>query len=143
MIRELTSKDAQDLIGLLQELGEQGHNILNLEAHLGTIQTNENTYFFGYQENSRIVAICTIAKIESLTYNQRPFVVIESLYVLKEFRNKGIAKSLIHFAIQQAHSWNCYKIILETSSQQPWKHKFYENSGFSKGEKTAFIKRFN
>jgi GNAT superfamily N-acetyltransferase len=62
--------------------------------------------------------------------------------VLDTIRSKGIGKQLVRHAMAQAEKWNCYKVILETGSKDEWKLRFYDSCGLTRGNKTAFMKRF-
>jgi hypothetical protein len=44
-------------------------------------------------------------------------------------------------AVQIAGQSGCYKVMLMTGSKKDETLRFYENCGFNRNEKTAFIKR--
>ena len=54
---------------------------------------------------------------------------IEDVVVDKEWRGKGIGKTLIDHLIGMAHLQNCYKIILDCSEENIG---FYSKNGFEK-----------
>jgi len=83
-----------------------------------------------------------LGRVEGLSKACRPFAVIENVVVLDSIRSRGIGKQLVGRAIAQAQKWNCYKVILETGTQEEWKLRFYDKCGLSRGGKTAFMKRF-
>jgi len=97
---------------------------------------------FGYEQDRRIVGTCTLGRVEGLSKECRPFAVIENVVVLDSIRSQGIGKQLVYHAISQAEKWGCYKVILETGTQDEWKLRFYEKCGLTRGGKTAFMKRF-
>ncbi len=84
-----------------------------------------------------------VVRIDGLSYNCRPFAIIENLVTDQEHRQNGYAKEVVTRAIDIAKDWNCYKVILETGTQQKWKWQFYRDCGLNQGEKTSFIKRFS
>ena len=143
MIRPVNETDCTDISHLILQL-DPDDTIPNvsLKEKIGEINAMQHMRLFGYEEDKKIIGMCTIGKIEGLSQNIRPFAVIENVVVNDSFRCRGIGKKLVLHAIDQAMQWNCYKVILETGSRNEWKLKFYENCGFTKGEKTAFIKRF-
>jgi len=91
----------------------------------------------------RIVSSVTLIVVENLTYNVRPYSIIENVVTHVDFRGKGYAKQLMGRACEIAAEMGCYKIMLMTGSKLDSTLGFYEGCGFDRNEKTAFIKRIN
>lgn len=89
----------------------------------------------------RVVSSVTLIVIENLTNNLRPYALIENVVTHSGHRGKYYATSLMDRANDIAAGFGCYKIMLMTGSKQDSTLRFYENCGFDKNEKTAFIKR--
>jgi GNAT superfamily N-acetyltransferase len=144
MIRVITEHDAFEMAELIRQLASS-----TAEIHTETIRSKilemaqlDHLQVFGYEQDGRIVGTCTLARVEGLSHGYRPFAVIENVVVLDSVRSKGIGRQLVRHAIDQAQTWDCYKVVLETGTTQEWKLKFYESCGLTRGSKTAFIKRF-
>jgi len=145
MVREINERNVHETAMLIKELSSSPDivvNIYELKEKINEINRNKNVLLFGFEEEDKIVGMFTLGIVQGITYNFKSFAVIENVVVRSTFRNRGIGKKMINHAIELARRLNCYKIILETSSKEGWKHLFYENCGLLKGEKTAFIKRF-
>ena len=88
----------------------------------------------------RIVSSATLIVIENLTRNLRPYAVIENVVTHADFRGRHYATQLMCRASEIAGENGCYKIMLLTGSKKDSTMRFYENCGFNKNDKTAFIK---
>ena len=147
MIREISEQDARDMAELIRQLSPSDVNVTEnivsaLKAKISVMAELEHMKIFGYELDGRIVGSCTLGRVEGLSKECRPFAVIENVVVLDSIRSQGVGKQLVCHAIAQAEKWNCYKVILETGTQEEWKLRFYEKCGLSRGGKTAFMKRF-
>jgi GNAT superfamily N-acetyltransferase len=147
MIREISKQDACDMAELIRQLSPSDVSITEnmvsaLMAKISAMAELNHMKIFGYELNGRIVGTCTLGRVEGLSKECRPFAVIENVVVLDSIRSQGIGKQLVCHAIAQAEKWNCYKVILETGTQDEWKLRFYEKCGLTRGGKTAFMKRF-
>ena len=94
----------------------------------------------GEAEN-RVVSSVTLIVIENLTKNLRPYGLIENVVTHADYRGKHYAADLIKKANDIAMGFGCSKIMLLTGSKKDSTLRFYENCGFNRQEKTAFIKR--
>ena len=147
MIREISEQDARDMAELIRQLSPADVNVTEnmvsaLKAKIAAMVELEHMKIFGYELDGKIVGSCTLGRVEGLSKECRPFAVIENVVVLDSIRSQGIGKQLVCHAIAQAEKWNCYKVILETGTQEEWKLRFYEKCGLTRGGKTAFMKRF-
>lgn len=147
MIREINEQDARDMAELMRQLSPSDVSVTEdmlseIRARIIAIAELDHMKIFGYEQHGRIVGTCTLDRVEGLSKGCRPFAVIENVVVLDSTRSQGIGKQLVCHAMAQARQWNCYKVILETGTQDEWKLKFYEKCGLTRGGKTAFMKRF-
>jgi GNAT superfamily N-acetyltransferase len=147
MIREVNTRDARDMAELMRQLNPSGVSITDemvemIKAKISALAQLEHMKVFGYEQDGRIVGTCTLGRVEGLSKGCRPFAIIENVAVLDTIRSQAIGKKLVCHAIDEAEKWNCYKVILETGTEDEWKLRFYETCGLSRGGKTAFMKRF-
>ena len=89
-------------------------------------------------EVGRLVSSVLIT--ENLTHNLRPYALIENVVTHADFRGRGFATELMNRAGELAVERGCYKIMLLTGSKKDSTLKFYENCGYNRDDKTAFIK---
>ena len=73
----------------------------------------------------------------------KPFMVIENVVVLKEFRKQGIAKRLMVQLEKRAVELNCSMIIFVSSAHRIGAHKLYESLGFGVDKVNGYRKRLH
>ncbi|WP_458204906.1 GNAT family N-acetyltransferase [Haladaptatus sp. NG-SE-30] len=91
------------------------------------------------EDDGRLVSSCVLSITENLTRNARPFGLIENVITHEDRRGHGFGKRCLEKATEMAEKRDCYKVMLLTGSDTQWKHEFYEECGFDKGEKTRFV----
>ena len=146
-IREASLNDIQDLQELyLKHLTQKPPQVPLLDINkwtelLKTLMADPDYYLLVGELNSKVVASVTLIVIRNLTHNLRPYALIENVVTHNNYRNKGMASALMNKASEIAENNNCYKIMLMTGSKQESTLYFYENCGFNRYEKTAFLKK--
>lgn len=143
MIREIV-KD--DLDGLLQLYTHLHHNPLpapspDLSALWHEILEDENHHIIVATVDEKIVSSCVCVIIPNLTNGQRPYALIENVVTNPCYRKRGFAGLCLNYARDIALRKNCYKIMLLTGSKLESTLQFYEQAGYDRNEKTAFIQR--
>lgn len=93
------------------------------------------------ETDGRVVSSVTLIVIENLTHNLHPYAIIENVVTHADFRGKYYATELMNKASEIAAGFGCYKIMLLTGSKREETLRFYENCGYNRHDKTAFIKR--
>ena len=141
MVREMLSEDFDNLMELYtqlheNQLPEKTDEVVQLWKK---ILNDKNHHIIVAEENGKIVSSCVCIIIPNLTHNQRPYVLIENVVTHKEHRKKGLATSCLNYAKEIALRENCYKLMLLTGSKKQSTLNFYEEAGYNKNDKTAFI----
>ncbi len=141
MIREITKNDFDGLLTLYMQLHgnpfpEKNEDVMKL---WNTILNDENHHIIVTEEDGKIVSSCVCIIIPNLTHNQRPYAFIENVITDCNYRKRGLATACLDFARDIAVKENCYKLMLLTGSKEERTLKFYENAGYNKNDKTAFI----
>ena len=77
--------------------------------------------------------------IPNLTHNHRSYAVVENVVTDEKYRKRGFARACLDYAKELAIKENCYKLMLLTGSKKESTLKFYEEAGYNKNDKTAFI----
>lgn len=88
-----------------------------------------------------VVGTCTVDLCANLSWGGRPYGMVENVIVSRGYRNQGIGKRLLGFAVDYSRDAGCYKVCLMTGSSDPAVHPFYEGVGF-RGDKVGFQVRF-
>jgi ribosomal protein S18 acetylase RimI-like enzyme len=87
--------------------------------------------FWGYFENSRLVGYSQTA--DGYFYKKRHIAYLYEVYVIPEFRRKGIASNLVNYIIDKLKSLpEIEKIELKVNSRNKNAIGFYEKIGFNK-----------
>lgn len=141
IIREIVKEDFSRLMELYMQLGdnpmpEETPQIMELWNRV--LQDN-NHHIIIIEEEGKIVSSCVCVIIPNFTHNQRPYAFIENVVTDKECRKKGFATACLNYAKEIAVKESCYKLILLTGSKKESTLNFYEQAGYNKKDKTAFI----
>lgn len=62
--------------------------------------------------------------------HEKPFALIEDVYVEKVYRGQGWGSRLVKEAISEAKKRECYKIIMTSRSSNSSIHQWYSKMGF-------------
>ena len=141
MIREIAEKDLDGLLRLYMQLHDNPFPEKN-DRVLGvwkSILDDKNHHLIVAEENGEIIASCVCVVIPNLTRGQRPYAFIENVITDKDHRKKGYATACLNFAREIAVRENCYKMMLLTGSKEKGTLDFYEQAGYNRNDKTAFI----
>ena len=144
-IREAVKTDLKQLVELYTQL----HNNTmpkfddRLEKLWADILDDKNHHVLVGVVGNKIVSSLVIIIVPNLTHEQRPYALCENVITHFEHRNRGYAMKLLDFAKAIAEKENCYKIMLMTGSKNKKVLSFYENAGYNREDKTAFIKWLN
>ena len=141
MIREIIESDFDNLLRLYMQLHdnpfpEKNNRVLGI---WNRILNDENHHIIVAEENGLLVSSCVCVIIPNLTRGQRPYAFIENVITDKNYRKKGYATACLNFAKEIALKENCYKMMLLTGSKEKGTLNFYEQAGYNKNDKTAFI----
>ncbi|MCI8966956.1 MAG: GNAT family N-acetyltransferase [Lachnospiraceae bacterium] len=141
MIREITENDFDRLLRLYMQLHdnpfpEKSERVL---AVWNNILADENHHIIVAEEDGNIVSSCVCVIIPNLTRGQRPYAFVENVITDEKYRKKGLATACLDYARELAQRKNCYKMMLLTGARQESTLRFYEQAGYNKNDKTAFI----
>ncbi len=141
MVREITENDLERLLKLYNQLHdnqmpELTKDLLDL---WNNIMNDVNHHIIVAVEDGQIVSSCVCVIIRNLTRNQRPYAVIENVVTDIEYRKRGLATACLNYAKELAVKENCYKLMLLTGSKSESVLSFYEQAGYNRNDKTAFI----
>ena len=141
MIREITEKDFDGLLSLYMQLHDNPFPDKDerVIAVWNNILNDKNHHIIVADENGALVSSCVCVIIPNLTHEQRPYALIENVITDIKYRKKGYATACLNFAEEIARRENCYKMMLLTGSKSEDTLRFYEQAGYNRNDKTAFI----
>ncbi|MEM8830599.1 MAG: GNAT family N-acetyltransferase [Cyanobacteria bacterium P01_G01_bin.19] len=64
--------------------------------------------------------------------HDRPFGLMEDVYVNESYRGQGIGSKLVAKVIAVAKESNCYKLIATSRTSRPKVHQLYQRLGFDR-----------
>ena len=141
MVREVRKEDLDALLNLYLFLHEDSIPEMNehLEKTWNQIIEDPNHHLIVNEIDGKIVSSCVCVIIPNLTRNVRPYAFVENVVTHADYRGRGLARECLNYAKEISEKENCYKMMLLTSSKKSETLRFYENSGYNSGDKTAFV----
>ena len=141
MIREITEQDLNGLLTLYMQLHDNPmpESTPELQILWKQILNDANHHIIIAEEDGKIVSSCVCVIIPNLTHNQRPYAFVENVITDEAYRKRGLATACLNYAKAIAQKENCYKLMLLTGSKKESTLNFYEQAGYNKNDKTAFI----
>lgn len=141
-IAGLTSSDLDDLLRLYKHLHPEDeplparpvveavwHDMLALPGH----------HLLGARRGGELVGSCAIQVVPNLTRGARPYGLIENVVVHPDHRRRGMGARLLEHALDLAWDAGCYKVMLQTGTQNAYTRDFYSRVGFDGGTKRGFV----
>lgn len=141
MIREIREDDFEGLMRLYMQLHdnpmpERTAEIMEL---WNRILNDRDHHIIVAEEDGEIAASCVCVIIPNLTHGQQPYGFVENVITDRRYRKRGLATQCLNFAKELAVRENCYKLMLLTGSKEESTLHFYEQAGYNRKDKTAFI----
>lgn len=141
MIREINENDFDGLMQLYMQL--HGNPFPEKDGEImalwNRILNDKDHHIIVAEEDGHIVSSCVCVIIPNLTHNQQPYAFVENVITDEAYRNRGLATQCLNYAREMAEKDNCYKLMLLTGSKKESTLKFYEQAGYNRKDKTAFI----
>lgn len=141
-IRLLESHDLQPLLALYTHLHEHDDQLPPqpaIEAVWSEALANPRIHYFGGFAADNLVTSCTLTVIPNLTRGCRPYGVIENVVTHAVHRGQGWGKAVLTHALGEAWRQRCYKVMLLTGRRDEGTLRFYEQAGFDRQGKQAFV----
>lgn len=141
MIREINKDDYDGLMKLYMQLHDnpfppKDEKMLNL---WNRILNDKDHHIIVAETDGRIVSSCVCVIIPNLTHGQQPYAFVENVVTDENYRKQGLATKCLDYARKLAVKENCYKMMLLTGSKSEETLNFYEQAGYNRKDKTAFI----
>ena len=141
-IRELQAAELNSLLSLYAHLHERDDPLpplAEVEAVWAEAQADPRIKYFGGFSEGALVSSCTLAVIPNLTRACRPYGLIENVVTHVAHRGQGWGKAVLAHALGEAWRQRCYKVMLLTGRKDEATLRFYEQSGFDRHGKQAFV----
>lgn len=136
--RKLIAADYADALLLYEELiGEVG---VASQTQFIEVLNHKGTSIWGADQSGKIVSIATLHLLPNMTYDGRPYALIENVVTLKTKQKQGFGRGVMTAIINAAWDADAYKIML-LSGKNTGAKGFYEALGFSDDGKHAMMLR--
>ncbi len=141
MVREITRNDFDQLMKLYTQLHDNPmpEKTSNLIELWNRIIDEKDHHIIVAEVDGKIVSSCVCIIIPNLTHNQQSYALIENVITDVNYRKKGYATECLKYAKEIALKENCYKVMLLTGSKNESTLRFYEQAGYNRNDKTAFV----
>jgi N-acetylglutamate synthase-like GNAT family acetyltransferase len=133
-IRKAIKADLPRIVELLSQLSlESPREDLshNYAAAFEAVEADSRQQLLVLEAEQGIVGTLVLVIVPNLSYQGRPWAVIENVVVDNAARGGGYGEQLVRYAIELARQANCHKIGLTSNKQRPEAHRFYERLGFT------------
>lgn len=145
MIRELARDDLDPLLELYRQFGHDDDPVVErgvLEATWREICESPGVLHLGLFEDEALRAAAHVSITPNLTRGAHPYAVVENVVTDQAHRRKGHGRRVMEALIDACGERGCYKIMLLSGAARPEAHRFYEELGFDRDAKQAFLYRF-
>lgn len=130
--RKATPKDAEVLQSFMEELVEAPGDRALLIKKLEKIENLENYYLCLAWEKEEVLGTAMGILCEDICEDCRNFLVIENVFVKKEYRGQGVAGEIFRELEQWGRQNQAYYSILVSENKRERAHAFYEKAGYKK-----------
>jgi GNAT superfamily N-acetyltransferase len=142
MIAEAQEADLPELLSLYAQLhaADPAPGGETLQSLWAGILSDPDYHILLAKAEDKAVASVTLIVIKNLTHGARPYAIIENVITSATHRRRGFAAALMAEAVRIAEDAGCYKVSLATGRKDEGTLRFYEECGFNRTDKTAFIR---
>ena len=141
MVRLANINDAQQLYELNKLFN--GENTSSIENVNFSLLYNKNEVIIVDEKDNNLTGFICLQIKTSFCYEKSSAEITE-LYIKEEYRNKDIAKSLLHFTEKYCkEKLNINKVELITNKANIKAQSLYKKSGYAMQDHIHFIKKIN
>lgn len=141
LIREITADDFDAMMQLYTHLHDNPipEKCEKVSAVWAKIVNDPAHHIIVAEVDGKLVSSCVCVIIPNLTHEQRPYALLENVVTDAAYRKRGLASACLDYAKELAVRDNCYKLMLLTGAKDAQTLHFYEQAGYNRQDKTAFI----
>ena len=123
--------DYKELMKLLSDfVGDKRYLKIGNDSFLKFLN-NPNSYTYLLKDGKRLIGFITFSIRNVIRYS-RPIAEIEELYIIPEYRGKGLSQKLIKSVLEKIKKIGCSRIYIGSIFKWKIAHKAYKNMGFEK-----------
>jgi GNAT superfamily N-acetyltransferase len=134
IIREATETDLPRIVELLSQLSiemPREDASLDYTAAFRSVDADPRQTLLVVEDDAgRVMGTLVLVIVPNLSYQGRPWAVIENVVVDDAARGLRLGERLMTHAIELAKAAGCFRVGLTSNKQRPDAHRFYERLGF-------------
>lgn len=108
--------------------------------HLAKLSVSDHHVVLVAEQAGLVCGTALLSLCEDVMFGTRPFAVVENVVVDQAARSQGIGAALLREIEARCKQAHCSKIMLLSSAQRIYAHRFFERQGFAGGAKVGFVK---
>ena len=138
----ITRNDLPGLKNLYEKgFGGSETNLQKMSEIFETIENNQDYQVIVAKSEDRVVGSVLGVICKELFGTCQPFMVIEDVVVLPDYRRQGIARQLMIRIEELARENLCSMILFVSSEHRTGAHKLYESLGYGADKVNGYRKR--
>jgi len=139
-IMKIAEQDLKDLKILYEELTDNKSNYKKMVQSFRLIEQNKDYIILAAKYNGKLVGSLMGIICYDLVEECKPFMVIENVIVLSEFRGLGIGKEMMIEIEKIGKERDCFYTMFVSGLKRKDAHKFYESLGYKIDQVQGFKK---
>ena len=134
----IRESERADLLGVLAVYGQpelDAGKLLTLEQAEKIYRVFQQYPFYRLYvavAGEKIVGTFALLIMDNLAHLGKKSAVVEDVGVLPEVQGQGVGKLMMQFAMEQAKTHRCYKLVLSSNAKRERAHQFYDSLGFDR-----------
>lgn len=140
-VRRAGVADIPDVLALYRELrpGDPPMSVAQVFSLWDDVADGRRSMVVVAEVEGKIAATCMLGMLSNLASGGRPIGVIEHVVTAVQFRRRGLSRKVLEFALNEAWSASCCKVILLSGAQRTEAHDLYEAVGFKGDVERGFV----
>jgi GNAT superfamily N-acetyltransferase len=128
-VREAKEKDYEELMILFNDfVGEDRYSKHDFDSFLKVLKI-KNNFVYVAEDSDKLIGFAAFSVRLVIRY-PKPIAELDELYVMPEYRRKGVGKMLMNKVVTQAKKSGCYRLYIGSHYKHKAAHKFYESMAF-------------
>jgi GNAT superfamily N-acetyltransferase len=134
LIRKAIKSDLSAILNLYATVLDKG-DVLSVSQ--ATILFDKMKCYPNYEVYVALIEQQTVGTfalliMDNLAHQGTPSAIVEDVVVAENYQQQGIGKAMMQYAMEQARTYNCYKMVLSSNLIRSNAHAFYEQLDFQK-----------
>ncbi len=133
-IRRARRDDVAAIVAMYASSSLHGHESLDADRTeaFAEIDADPKQLLCVAELAGRVVGTFHLTTLRYLSFGGARAMLIEAVHVLESERNRGIGKTMMRFAIDEARRRGCQRVQLTSNKKRADAHRFYERLGFTR-----------